>query len=226
MNVLRGAGIPEAERLPHFQAWRRAQPLHNHAIGRQRRYNLDLHLSKCMTSTMASTYERERSDSSSSKHFATWFCLNHASSSFPVTVFVSWMWEVTNSMPFHAWPRTIYFRPFSFFFFLGCSAWNIKFRLLWWGGFSSYFWGFFQRWCSGREWPRAGLQGDVLQRSEFYLNSPTKFFLMITYSLQDPILVLDNQLRGDCVRPCSFSLRHWPSVLVGCSLGSWTPNSR
>merc|ERR1712223_2171778 len=43
--------------------------------------------------TMASTYERERSDSSCSKHFATWFCLNHASSSFPVTVFVSWMWE-------------------------------------------------------------------------------------------------------------------------------------
>merc|ERR1712004_272506 len=62
-------------------------------IGRQRRYNLDQHLSKSMTSTMASTYERERSDSSSSKHFATWFCLKHASSSFPVTVFVSWMWE-------------------------------------------------------------------------------------------------------------------------------------
>ena len=76
------------------QAWCPAQPLHNHAIGRQRRYNLDQHLNKSMTTTMASTYERERSDSSCSKHFAAWFCLKHASSSFPVTVFVSWVWEV------------------------------------------------------------------------------------------------------------------------------------
>jgi len=68
------------------QAWCRAQPLHNHAIGRQRPYNLDQHLNKSMTTTMASTYERERSDSFCSKHFA-------ASSNFPVTVFVSGMWE-------------------------------------------------------------------------------------------------------------------------------------
>merc|ERR1712012_185038 len=76
--------------------WCRAQPLHGAAIGRQRRYkayNLDLHLNKSMTSTMATTYERERSDSFCSKQLAAWFCLKHASSSFPVTVFVSWMWE-------------------------------------------------------------------------------------------------------------------------------------
>merc|ERR1712038_1189081 len=75
------------------QAWCCAQPLHNHAIDRQRRYNLDQHLNKSMTTTMASTFERERSDSSCSKQIAAWFCLKHASSSFPVTVFVSWMWE-------------------------------------------------------------------------------------------------------------------------------------
>ena len=147
------------------QAWCQAQPLHNHAIGRQRRYNLDLHLNKSMTTTMASTYERERSDSFCSKHFAAWFCPNHASSSFPVTVFVSWMWEVTNSKPFHAWPLSVNFRPFSLFFFLGCSTSIIQLRSWSWGGFSSYFWGFFQRWCSGREWPRAGLQGDFLPQS-------------------------------------------------------------
>merc|ERR1712012_192989 len=76
--------------------WCRAQPLHGAAIGRQRRYkayNLDLHLNKSMTSTMATTYERERSDSFCSKQLAAWFCLKHASSSFPVTVFLSWMWE-------------------------------------------------------------------------------------------------------------------------------------
>merc|ERR1712223_346333 len=43
--------------------------------------------------TMASTFERERSNNSCSKHFAAWFCPNHASSNFPVTVFVSWVWE-------------------------------------------------------------------------------------------------------------------------------------
>ena len=50
---------------------------------------------------------------------------------------------------------------------------------------------------------------------------------MITYSLQGPLLVLDNQLGGDCVRPCSCSTRHSGTLRTKrCGLGSWTPDSR
>ena len=50
---------------------------------------------------------------------------------------------------------------------------------------------------------------------------------MIASSLQDPLLVLNNQLRGDCVRSCSCSLWHSRTLRTKrCGLGSWTPDSR
>jgi len=152
--------------------------LYNHAIGRQTRYkayNLDQDLNKCMTTTMASTYERERSDSFCSKHFA-------ASSNLPVTVFVSGMWEaffIVLLLPWIFWmfnctyPNSVMVMGWLFLVFLGI----LPAAML-----------------------RQGVTEGRLAR------------------------VLDNQLGGDCVRPCFCSLRQSESdAFLGMHLASGLP---